>query len=269
MSSGAQRRQVKRASSAIFSVVQVLSPDSAPSLWQAVQQSKCVEQHLGIQSSIDTKYLQALAETYQNASSWSTKRQLLAVMADLVTYNELRHYIPRLTDYRFKMARLHLMKFGRGVPVPMETRRSVRVDEERLDVFLSFITSPHIVQDLPFGQKYVRLSNGDILETQSVIRAMIPARIYAQYQQYCTEDDHTPVSESTARRILAICPATTRKSLQGLDYLSAEGAKAFDTLADVVRQLEGIGKCDHAWISSCETSLKQSKQYLKSDYKVT
>jgi len=56
-----------------------------------------------------------------------------------------------------------------------------------------------------------------------------------------------------------------RKSLQGIDYIAAEGSKAFDDLCHVVRRLEecGILKRDVA-----EQCLKNGKQYLKSDYKV-
>ena len=38
-------------------------------------------------------------------------------------------------------------------------------------------------------------------------------------------------------RVLNECKASTRKSLQGLDYFAAEGARAFDELEDLVLQL--------------------------------
>ena len=38
------------------------------------------------------------------------------------------------------------------------------------------------------------------------------------------------MSKSIMLRILDACKATVRKSLQGLDYIAAEGAKAFDDL---------------------------------------
>ena len=54
-----------------------------------------------------------------------------------------------------------------------------------LDHFLTFITSLHVIQDLPFGQRYLHLSSGQVLETPNVIRTMIPQRIVKQYVQYC------------------------------------------------------------------------------------
>ena len=83
-----------------------------------------------------------------------------------------------------KMARQHKHAFGRGVPLLSKSSPRMRVDPNQLDHFLTFITSPHIIQDLPFGQKYIKLSTGEVLETPNVIRSMIPERIIMQYTKY-------------------------------------------------------------------------------------
>ena len=74
------------------------------------------------------------------------------------------------------------------------------------------------------------------------------------------------MSKSTMVRILDACKATVRKSLQGLDYIAAEGAKAFDDLVDVVNKLHGVKGVE--WSSDSKHMLKKGKQYLKYDYKV-
>ena len=58
-----------------------------------------------------------------------------------------------------------------------------------------------------------------------------------------------------------------RKSLQGLDYFAAEGARAFEDLESLVRQLSelGLGKESDAIDTQ---SLKTAKLYLKGDFKV-
>lgn len=89
--------------------------------------------------------------------------------------------IPGITDYRIKVARQHTVQYGRGVPLPSVRSPRMRVSLSQLDNFLSFITSPHIVQDLPFGQSHLQLSNGKILETPNTIRIMISQRIVDQY----------------------------------------------------------------------------------------
>ena len=66
-------------------------------------------------------------------------------------------------------------------------------------------------------------------------------------------------------RVLSSCAATVRKSLQGLDYIAADGGKAFDELIEMVLKL-----CDddRVWVSRLQKMLKEAKQYIKSDYKV-
>ena len=74
------------------------------------------------------------------------------------------------------------------------------------------------------------------------------------------------MSKSTMLRVLDACKATVRKYLQGLDYIAAGGAKAFDDLVDVINRLEGAKGVE--WPSDSKHMLKKVKQYLKSDYKV-
>lgn len=266
MSSRTQKAHVSDASGAIIAVLDVITPGDAGSLWRAVQESRKVDEVLGVTPYADEKYVSALAETYQNATGWDTKRQVLSILADLLPLSEIRRHIPGLTEYRWKTARRHRIEYGRGVPVLMSPAPRIRIDEKKLDHFLTFITSPHVVQDLPFGQRYVKLSNGGILETPNVIRTLITSRICAQYQQYCTETNVQPFSEATMRRVLSACPATERKSLQGLDYYHAEGAKAFDDLVELVSSLE-LSR-GHDWVASCQRRLKEGKQYIKTDFKV-
>ncbi|CAG2256851.1 unnamed protein product [Mytilus edulis] len=62
-----------------------------------------------------------------------------------------------------------------------------------LILFLDFITSSHIIKDLPFGERKMRLSSGKIIETPNVIRCMAPAAIIQQFKQYCAENEEIPL----------------------------------------------------------------------------
>ena len=144
------------------------------------------------------------------------------------------------------------------------------VDPNELDHFLTFITSPHIVQDLPFGQKHMKLSTagGEVLETPNVILNMIPERIVIQYTKYCEEAGLQPFGRTTMLTILSNCSASVRKSLQGIDYIATEGSKAFDDVCHVVKRLEECGVLKRDVAELWRSCLKNGKQYLKSDYKV-
>ena len=97
--------------------------------------------------------LQALAETYKHAIGWDTRRQVLSIMADLASFSTLQKFIPGITTYRVKIARRHKDLYGRGAPLIGKRSTRMRVSPTQLDHFLTFITSPHVTQDLLFGER--------------------------------------------------------------------------------------------------------------------
>ena len=266
-----RQRYVQRSSEIVSAVLKVISPTNAPHLWKALQTSAAVNQSLGLnQASLpsETAYLEALAEAYSNATSWDTRRQVLSVMSGVASFKAISEFIPGLTQYRYTMANLHSAQYGRHAPVPTSEAPRLRIDSNQLDHFLGFITSPHLVQDLPFGEKHLQLSSGKIITVPNIIRTMIPERIVTQYIQNCSEGNFKPFSRSTMLRILTECSASVRKSLQGLDYFVAEGARAFDDLASIVEDISSFRVDGGAWANRIKESLKAGKLYLKSDFKV-
>ncbi|PFX17152.1 hypothetical protein AWC38_SpisGene18536 [Stylophora pistillata] len=158
-------------------------------------------------------------------------------MADKVSFKALKTRLPNLSRYRFNIAWHHILLHGRSATVPLVENKRMKVSPPQLDHFLAFITSSYVMQDLPFGEKTLKLSSNSEIRVANVVRTMIPEQIVQQYQSYWHETGSVPISRSTLYRILKVCSAFIRKSLQGLDYVSAEGAKAFDELAAVVENL--------------------------------
>ena len=264
-----KQRYTKKTAEIVSSVLHTISPNDAGSLWQAIVSSAAMKKAIGLEELSPTSkdYLEALAEAYGNANGWETRRQILSIMTDLASYKDISVFIPGLSRYHYTTANLHRLQFGRGASMTYQPLVRVRVERQKLDHFLSFITSPHLVQDLPFGQNMLTLSSGKTIEIPNVIRTLIPQRIARQYKQYCDETGFKPFSERTMLRILAECKASVRKSLQGLDYFAAEGGRAFEDLESLVRQLSELelGKESDAFDAQ---SLKAAKLYLKGDFKV-
>ena len=216
---------------------------------------------------MDTILLGALTECYNAAGSWASRRQILSIMADKVSLNDLRKWIPDLTKYRYTEAKRHCLLYGRGEPVTQSPQSRISVSTSKIDHFINFITSPHLIQDLPFGEKTIKLSSDQLVKVPNVIRTIIPERVIQQYQEFCQESAFTPLSRSTLLRILKVCPASLRTSLQGLDYISSTGAEAFDDLESVTEILGDFGQ-GMAWAKQQQNRLKAGKRYLKTDYKV-
>ena len=240
-----KRRHLRKAEQCIFAMLDVLAPANSQDLWKALcdRHAACKErQDVGEErSEKEMELLGAFAESYLNAQHWSTRRQILSLMADKLSLKELREFIPTVTSYRYNIARRHRLLHGRAAPIPSQENRRMRIEPVKLEHFVSFITSPHVIQDVPFGEKILKLSTGEIIKTPNVIRTMIPERIIQQYQQYCCETNFEPTSKRTLQRILAVCSSSVRKSFQGIDNFSAQGAEAFDDLEKLVDKLVDCG----------------------------
>ena len=152
------------------------------------------------------------------------------------------------------------------IQAPCHTR--MYVGAEQLDHFLDFITSANIVQDLPFGERTLKLSSKEKIVVPNVVRTVIPERIVQQYNLFCSEVGFAPMRRNTLLRILNVCSASVRNSLQGLDYFTAQGAKAFDDLESVVDKLGDDCGLGLSWAKEKKAQLKEAKRYLKGDYKV-
>ena len=61
----------------------------------------------------------------------------------------------------------------------------------------------------------------------NIIRIVTQSIVISQYLSFCAEDGFEPLSHATMFRVLKVREASQRKSLQGLDNTSADGAKGF------------------------------------------
>ena len=266
-----KRRYLRKAQQCISAMLDVLAPENSQELWTELCDchTVCRESQVVVEgrSEKETELLSVFAESYLNAQHWSTRGQILSLMADKLSLKEMREFIPTVTSYRYNIARRHGLLHGRAAPLPNQEKRRMRIEPDKLEHFVSFIMSPHVIQDVPFGEKILKLSTGEIIKTPNVIRTMIPECIVQQYQQYCCETNFEPMSKRNLQRVLAVCSSSLRKSLQGLDNFSAQGVEAFDALEKVVDKLVECGKTQQ-WAREIKLQLRLSKQYLKGDYKV-
>ena len=138
---------------------------------------------------------EALIESYGKADTWQLKRQILSILAKTMHYKSMIEKIPGLTEYRYYKAKNHSAVDGCALPPPCNEQLGQRMDPHKLDIFLDFITSSHIIKDLPFGERKLRLSNGKVVETPNVIRCLAPAAIIQQFKQYCVENDEVPLGK--------------------------------------------------------------------------
>ena len=267
--SGRTRRlHEHKAKQAVSAVLSEIAPNDPDLLWESIMSSKQNETgNHPCSSGLDKELMYTVTNCYKIANKWDSRRQILSIMADKVSLATIQQCIPGMRSYRFKVARQHAAVHGSGKLVPTNAQTKSFIPEAKLAHFLDFITSSHVIQDLPFGAKTITLSTNKVIQVPNVVPNMIPERIVCQYQKYSAEHDFTPMSHSTLLRILHVCSALTRKSLQGLDYVSCSGAQAFEDLVNVVPQLgeNGMGLRK---AKTRKEALKEAKRYVKIDFKV-
>ena len=163
--------------------------------------------------SVDKTLMESLVNCYNSSSHWSTRTQILLIMADKVSFPILKGWVPGLTRNRFNMARHHTLLHGWGSPVTVGKAMCVRISADKLDHILTFITSSQIIQDLPFVEKTMKLSSGTKITVPNVVCTLVHEQVAQQYQSYCQETGFDPTSHSSLCRILNVCSACIRKLL--------------------------------------------------------
>ena len=184
-----KRYYTRKAQQVVSAALEEIAPESSEMLSTALKSKSKDDGNCG-----DSTLLKALVECYNNASNWSTRRQMLSIMADKVSFKVLQSWIPDLSRYRYNIARHHLLLHGRGSIVPVVKSAQMFVSPEKLDHFSTFITSTHVMQDLPFGEKTLKLSSNTEIRVPNVVRSSIPEHIVQQYQSYCHEANFDPMS---------------------------------------------------------------------------
>ena len=142
-------RYLQKAQQCISAMLDVLAPENSQELWTELcdRYAVCSESQVVVEgrSEKETDLLNAFAESYLNAQHWNTRRQILSLMADKLSLKEMREFIPTVTSYRYNIARRHRLIHGRAAPLPNQEKRRMRVEPVKLEHFVSFITSPHVI----------------------------------------------------------------------------------------------------------------------------
>ena len=172
-----KRYYVKKAGETVAASLEVIAGEDSGILCHNLVSSKAISQRFPSEAdgekNVASALLEPLTECCNSATQWETRRQILSIMADKISFESLQRYIPNLTPYRFKIAKQYILMHGRGSPLLKTVQKRMCARPEMVDHFISFITSQHVVQDLPFGQKKLTLSTGEVLLVQNVIRNLV------------------------------------------------------------------------------------------------
>ncbi|CAC5424878.1 unnamed protein product [Mytilus coruscus] len=206
-----KRRYIDKAKECVFAVLETIAPKEKDLLLESI----IFERNEQEQPADDT--LQILKKIYIQAESWQFQRQVLSIIVQQMSFEGAQKFIPGLTSWRFYEAKRHANIEGPGLPVNVTVEKREKINANSLDHFIDFITSSHIMKDLPYGQRTLKLDSGEIINIPNVIRSLSSSSLISQYLQLCEEDNISPLGKSTLYKILSECAASVRKSVEGLD----------------------------------------------------
>ena len=136
-----------------------------------------------------------------------TKRQILTLFANDFSHRELQTLIPGLAKWRIGQACQHDNEAGKGQIVPEQTIFRKRIDQGKVDHFISYISPPQLHQDV-FGTTTLKLDSGEHIIILALVRTLIPSRIIEQYTNFFREQHFEPASTRSLFRMLDVCSAS-------------------------------------------------------------
>ena len=108
------RRHLRKA------VLGEVAPHQSGQLWKTLttycsleqEDSSCSKEDAEVD--VDEVLMSALADCYNNSSTWQVRRQILLIVADKFTFRKIKRWIPDLTIYRLTTARDHTLRSVTG-----------------------------------------------------------------------------------------------------------------------------------------------------------
>ncbi|XP_076081164.1 uncharacterized protein LOC143052084 [Mytilus galloprovincialis] len=142
-----------------------------------------------------------LVDSFKKAESWRHKRQILSFLTQTMSYNQVFEMLPDVSENKYYAAKSHATIVGPGLPLTTSSTRQ-RMDPVKLDNFLDFITSSHVVRDLPYGERKIKMSDGSVHEMPNVVRCMGSSDVIQQYKVYCSENNLCPSGKKFRKTLL-------------------------------------------------------------------
>ena len=123
---------------------------------------------------------------------------------------ELLNYLSGLSKWRIDGARKHANLNSPGQVIDAPVLQRCRLDPVKVDHFLDFISSPSFLQDVAYGTKNLKLSDGHTIEILNVVRTVVASRLIRLYQEHCRESGFEPIGRplsltSSRREEILMC----------------------------------------------------------------
>jgi len=160
ISSTTSRYYKRKAVQAVETVLDAIAPGQSTWLFQQVTENYGKASDTEMPENV---LLGRLVKLYNEATSWYTRQQILSIFVKDHSKSELLSILPGLTKWRIDEARKHATITTPGELIQPPTLQRCRLEPSKVDHFLDFISSPSFLQDVAYGTKTLKLSDGEKL----------------------------------------------------------------------------------------------------------
>lgn len=217
LSSSTAHYYKRKGAQVLETVFEAIAPGQSKWLTQQVIEKYCHSTNPEVNTPEQT-LLSRLIILYNEASSWYTRQQILSVFVCDYSKTELLNYLPGLSKWRIDEARKHANLNSPGQVIDLPVLQRCRLHPVKVDHFLDFISSPSFLQDVAYGTKNLKLSDGHTIEIPNVVRTVVASRLIRLYQEHCRESGFEPIGRSTLFNILKVRRKTHMLSLSVLKH---------------------------------------------------
>jgi hypothetical protein len=193
------------------------------------------------------------------------KTQILTLIPEKYSRNSIIE-IFEISLYQYNLAMKQKQLKGVGQLEEKKTINRDKLNHNSVEIFLNFIMGDGYMQDVASGDTLMKFANVETYCIPLTIRLACHSKIINDYRLMCQQENLKPMSDSTCYKILKSCPASFRKSMQGLDNIICDGLNSFDAMEKIILYLKENGLEDDK-SKTLNIVLNDSKNYLKFKYK--
>ena len=146
------------------------------------------------------------------------KTQILTLIPEKYSRNSIIE-IFEISLYQYNLAMKQKQLKGVGQLEEKKTINRDKLNHNSVEIFLNFIMGDGYMQDVASGDTLMKFANGETYCIPLTIRLACHSKIINDYRLMCQQENLKPMSDSTCYKILKSCPASFRKSMQGLDNI--------------------------------------------------
>ena len=136
-----------------------------------------------------------------------------------------------------------------------------RMNTEKCEHFLNFLFSSGLIQDVAYGMTNIKFDSGDVQSIPHTILQTKFSHTIDFYKTSCSELNYTPLSTTTLRKVLKAINPSQRKSLAGLDDVTADAMNGFELLNKTLKEKRAGREL------TCQ--LERAKRYLIMNYQLS